>query len=189
MRPFWRRRLLVPALALLALNVIVFAAYTRPRAARERDIAAYAVVLRAEVADERARVAGVRQRARTITANTADVTRFYEAIGTKSSVLRLQEDIVALGRQLGLAIGSRSYTNEVVKGSRGLTRFRITMPVSGSYRQVATFLRRIEEMRHFVTVDSIALREEAGAAGRSTSLNVALSVYFQDEEGDGAETS
>ena len=189
MKPFWRRRLLVPALALLALNAIVFLAYTRPKAARQRDIAAHAVELRAEVAEERARVARVRERARTMTANTADVTRFYEAIGTKGSVLRLQEDIVALGRQLGLAIGNRSYTNETVKGSRGLTRFRITMPVSGSYRQVATFLRRIEEMRHFVTVDSITLSEEAGAAGRSTNLNVVLSVYFQDEEADGVEAS
>ncbi len=189
MRPFWRRRLLVPALALLALNAVVFAAYTRPRAARERDIAAYAVVLRAQVAEERARVARVRERARTIVANTADVTRFYEAVGTKESVIRVQDDVVGLGRQLGLVMGSRSYANDIVKGSRGLARFRITMPVSGTYRQVATFLRRIEEMRHFVTVESIALSEEAGAAGRSTNLNVVLAVYFQDEEEGVAETS
>jgi Tfp pilus assembly protein PilO len=186
-KPFWRRRLLVPALALLALNVVAYAAYTRPRAVRERDIAARAVVLREEVAVERARVARVRERARTISANAADVTRFYEAIGGKGSVLAVQEDVVALGRQLGLAIGNRSYANDPVKGSRGLTRFRITMPVAGSYRQVATFLRRIEEMRHFVTVDQIALREDSGAAGRATNLNVVLSVYFQDEEaGDAA---
>jgi Tfp pilus assembly protein PilO len=188
-KPFWRRRLLVPALVLLALNVVVFVAYTRPRRVHERTIAAHAVVLRADAAAERARVARVRERARTITTNTSDVTRFYEAIGAKGTVLAVQEDVVALGRQLGLAIGARAYTNEAVKGSRGLTRFKITMPVSGSYRQIATFLRRIEEMRHFVTVDSIVLREDSGAAGRSTSLNVVLSVYFHDAEGGDAEES
>ena len=38
------------------------------------------------------------------------------------------------------------------------------MPISGSYRQVVSFLQRIETLPHFVTVDSISLREESGAA-------------------------
>ena len=96
-KPFWRRRLLVPALVLLALNAGTYFAYTLPRSVRERDIAARAVVLREEVAEERARVDGVRQRARTIEANTADVARFYKALGRKDSLLEIQEDIVGVG--------------------------------------------------------------------------------------------
>jgi Tfp pilus assembly protein PilO len=181
MKPFWRRRLLVPALVLLALNAGTYFAYTLPRGARERTIAARAVILRDEVAQERSRVEGVRERARTIEANKADVGRFYQALGRKDSLLRIQEDIVAVARQLGLTLGSRAYNNEAVKGSESLARFRITMPIAGSYRQVASFLQRIEALPHFVTVDSISLREDSGA-GRSTNLNVALSVYFVDSE-------
>jgi Tfp pilus assembly protein PilO len=189
MKPFWRRRLLVPALVLLALNVGAYLAYTMPRAKFERDIAAEAVTLRQEVAEERARVEAKRRRARTIQDNTADVARFYEAVGTKDTVLAVQEDIVALGRRLGLRMGSRSYGNESVKGSNSLSRFRITMPISGTYRQLVQFLEGLQAMDHFVTVDSIALREDTGAAGRSTSLNVVLSVYFKDEGGRDAEAS
>jgi Tfp pilus assembly protein PilO len=180
-KPFWRRRLLVPALVLLALNAGTFFAYTLPRGARERTITARALVLRDEVAQERSRVEGVRERARTIEANKADVGRFYQALGRKDSLLRIQEDIVAVARQLGLTLGSRAYSNEAVKGSESLARFKITMPISGSYRQVASFLQRIEALPHFVTVDSISLREDSGA-GRSTSLSVVLSVYFVDAE-------
>jgi Tfp pilus assembly protein PilO len=188
MKPFWRHRLLVPALVLLALNAGTYFAYTLPRAARERTIAARAVVLREEVAQERSRVEGLRQRARTIEANTTDVARFYQALGRKESLLEIQEDIAGVARQLGLTLGSRSYTHEAVKGSDSLARFRITMPISGSYRQVVSFLQRIEALPHFVTVDSISLREDSGVGhGRSTNLNVALSVYFLDSEpGDGA---
>jgi Tfp pilus assembly protein PilO len=179
-KPFWRRRLLVPALVLLALNAGAYFAYTLPRAARERDIAARAVVLRDEVAKERSRVEGLRQRARTIEGNTADVKQFYQALGRKESLLKIQEDIVGVARQLGLTIGNRSYGNESLKNSGSLARFRITMPISGSYRQVVSFLQRIEALPHFVTVDSITLREESGAG--STNLNVALSVYFVGAE-------
>jgi len=181
MKPFWRRRLLMPALVLLGLNAGIAIAYTLPRAARERDIAARAVVLREDVARERARVEGVRQRARTIEGNTTDVGRFYQALGRKESLLKIQEDIAGVARRLGLTLGSRSYANEAVKGSDSLARFRITMPLSGSYRQVVSFLQGIEAMPHFVTVDSISLRDDSGLGhGRSTSLNVALSVYFLD---------
>jgi Tfp pilus assembly protein PilO len=184
MKPFWRRRLLVPALALLALNVVTYFAYTRPRDHRERTIAARAVVLREEVAGERARVEQVRQRARTIEANTADVSRFYQVLGRKDSLLEIQEDIVGITRQLGLTLGNRAYSHETVKGSESLARFKITMPISGSYRQVASFLQRIEALPHFVTVDSISLREDSGVGygSRTTSLNVAVSVYFMETE-------
>ncbi len=180
MKPFWRRRLLVPALVLLLLNATAYFGYTRPRAVRLRTVAARAVELREQVAAERTRVGGLRERARAIEANTADVGRFYKSLGPKASLLEIQEDIVGIARQLGLTIDSRSYTNESVKGSDSLTRFRITMPISGSYRQVVSFLQRIETLPHFVTIDSIAIREET--ASRSTSLNVVLSVYFLDSE-------
>jgi len=188
MRPFWQRRLLPPALVLAAANAIAYFAYTRPRTDFERDIATRAVSLREEVAAERARVERVRQRAHALETNAGDVGRFYESVGRKDSVLAVQEDIVGLGRQLGLSIGARAYSNDAVKGGKGLSRFRIVMPVSGSYRQVATFLHRLESMRHFVTVDQVALREEAAAGGRATNLNITLSVYFLDDE-PGADAS
>ena len=188
MKPFWRR-FLVPALLLLAVNVVTYLAYTRPRAERLRDVAARAVVLKQEAEGLRARVARVRERAQALETNTADVGRFYSAVGRKESVLAVQEDVVGLGRQLGLVIGPRSYANAPVKGSKGLSRFKIVMPVSGSYRQIATFLHRLEAMRHFVTVDSVALREDAAAGGRSTNLNVSLSVYFVDAAGTEADAS
>jgi Tfp pilus assembly protein PilO len=185
-KPFWRRRLLVPALALLGLNVVTYLAYTLPRSTRERTTAERAVVLRQEVAEERARVEGIRERARTIEANTADVTKFHQALGRKESLLTIQESIAAIARQLGLQVGSRSYQKEAVKGSDSLARFRITMPIAGTYPQVASFLQRLEALPHFVTVDSIALREESVGSGHSTNLNVVLSVYFLDTDPDDA---
>lgn len=187
MKPFWRRRLLVPALVLLALNAVAYVGYTAPRSKRERTIAARAVILREELAAERTRVEALRQRARAIEANAADVVRFYGSLGRKESLLAIQEDIVGIARQLGLTLSDRSYGNDTVTGSNSLTRFKITMPIAGSYRQVVSFLQRIETLPHFVTVDSIAIRENTAGTRGATNLNVVLSVYFVDKEGRGAD--
>ena len=132
MKPFWQRRLLVPALVLAAANAIAFFAYTRPRAAFEHNIAARAVVLREEVAGERARVARVRQRAHALEANAADVGRFYEPSGRGTPSSRCRRTSSASGGSWASTIGSRSYTNDTVKGSKGLARFEIVMPVRGA---------------------------------------------------------
>jgi Tfp pilus assembly protein PilO len=181
-KPFWRRRLLVPVLALVALNAGTYFAYTVPRATRERTISARAVDLREQLATKRSRVEGLRQRARTIERNAADVTLFHETLGGKESLLRIQEDIAGIARQLGITIGSRGYSDEGVRGSASLARFEITMPIAGSYRQLVSFLQRIEALPHFVTVDSIAIRGDRGASGGSTNLNVVLSLSFVDTE-------
>jgi len=55
LKPFWRRRLLVPFLVLLGLNIAVFLAYTLPRRLQEKNIASRVVVLREDVERELAK--------------------------------------------------------------------------------------------------------------------------------------
>ncbi|HEX9203678.1 MAG TPA: hypothetical protein VF964_06930, partial [Vicinamibacteria bacterium] len=74
-RPLWRR-LVPPALVLLVLNGLVFAAYTLPRALQVRNVKARAVDVRSELDRERAATAALRRQAETIRANAADTERF-----------------------------------------------------------------------------------------------------------------
>jgi len=78
-RPLWRR-LVPPALVLLVLNGLVFAAYTLPRALQVRNVKARAVDVRSELDRERAATAALRRQAETIRANAADTERFYREV-------------------------------------------------------------------------------------------------------------
>jgi Tfp pilus assembly protein PilO len=185
-KPFWRRRLLVPFLALLGLNLAVFFAYTLPRRMQERNIASRVVVLREEVERERRATAELRRRAETLESNNRDVARFYREVvgGRRIGLLPILQELEGMATSLGLQSPRRSYAPKEVKGVAGLSRFQITMPVTGSYRQLGAFLGALERSPHFLTVDKVSLRQKEGTVA---DLSIVLSAYFRGEEGASAD--
>jgi hypothetical protein len=186
LKPFWRRRLLVPFLVLLGLNLAVFAAYTLPRRMQEKNIASRAIVLREEVERERRATAELRRRAETVESNNRDVARFYREIvgGRRLGLLPVLEELEAVAARLGLEAPRRSYAPKEVKGVAGLSRFQVMMPVTGNYRQLGAFLGALERSPHFLTVDQVAIRQKEGSVA---DLAIVLSAYFRGEEGSRAD--
>ena len=186
MKPFWRRRLLLPFLALAVLNVAVFLAYTLPRRMQEKNIASRVVVLREEVERERRATAELRRRAETLDSNKRDVARFYREVvgGRRIGLLPVLEELESVATRLGLKSPRRAYAPEEVKGVAGLNRFQVTMPVTGSYRQLGSYLAALEQSPHFLTVDKVSLRQKEGSVA---DLAIVLSAYFRGDEGGHAD--
>lgn len=182
-RPFWRRRLLGPFLALLGLNVAVFLVYTLPRRLQERNVASRIDALKAEVERERATATALEHWTGALRSNTADQERFYgERVGTRAQLVPLLREIEHGARKLGLNTKQgASYQAQEVKGYP-LVRFSINMPLTGTYEQLASFLERLERSPQFLIVDQIQLNERRGEGGASADLSVALSAYFRKEK-------
>ncbi len=178
MRRRWRDRLRTPLLALLLLNAGVYVAYTLPRSLRERSASARAQVLRDEVAHDRRVSAALRGRADAMQSNRLDAEHFYARLGPKDPTLaQVRAEITALARELGLKVGALTYSPEEVKGTEGVAQLQMKMGVSGTYRELAAFLDRLERSPYFVTADQIQLRKRA-AAGQA-DLDIALSAYYR----------
>jgi Tfp pilus assembly protein PilO len=173
----WRERLRTPLLVVLLLDAGVYVAYTLPRSLREKSASARAQVLREEVDRDRRVTAALRGRAEAMESNRTDVERFYAHLGSKSSLSSVRQEIAALARELGLKVGALTYSPEEVKGGEGVSQFQMRMGVSGTYRELAAFLDRMERSAYFVTVDQIQLRKRA-AAGEA-DLDIALSAYYR----------
>ena len=186
MKPFWRRRLVIPFLVLLGLNLAVFLAYTLPRRMQEKNIASRVVVLREEVERERRTTAELRRRAETLQSNNRDVSRFYREIvgGRRIGLLPVLEELEGVAGKLGLQSARRAYAPKEVKGVAGLSRFQVTMPVTGNYRQLGAFLAALERSPHFLTVDKVAIRQKEGNVA---DLAIVVSAYFRGEEGSHAD--
>jgi len=186
LKPFWRRRLLVPFLVLAGLNLAVLLVYTLPRRMQEKNIASRVVVLREDVDRERRATADLRRRAETLESNNRDLARFYREVvgGRRVGLLPILEELEGTARSLGLDSPRRSYAPREVKGVAGLSRFEITMPVAGNYRQLGSFLGALERSPHFLTVDKVSLRQKEGSVA---DLSIVLSAYFRGEEGLGAD--
>lgn len=177
-RPFWRRRLLPAVVALVALNLVVLAAWTVPRTLRLRNAEARVQVAREEVETERARAAGIRERAGAIDANTSDLQTFYDGVvGTEQiDLLPTLEEIEQMARAPGLTPGRRRFSREEIENV-ALERVSITLPLEGSYEQLVGFLQEVERSARFLTVDRISLRS-SGGEGAGT-LQVELSAFMR----------
>jgi len=177
--PAWRRRFLPPVLALLGLNVAVFAVYTLPRTLQVRRATSRTAQARADVEAAKKEVAELRGRADALKANAEDSERFYGGVDGRADLLRVLEDVEKMAREPGLKTGSRNFTTGDVSDPR-LTRIKVNLPLEGSYDQLVAFLQRVERSKHFLTVDRIALSGQEGEG--SAKLQVELSAYFR---GDG----
>jgi len=179
--PFWRRRLLPVVLTLVGLNLAVLAAWTAPRAWRQRNAAARAETAREDVERERASAAALRARADAIRSNVKDLDRFYGSLaGTeKADLLPTLEAIEDLARSPGLKPGARSFKREEVTDAR-VDRVAVTLPLEGSYGQLVGFLGEIERSPRLLTVDRVSMRGEKGG---TAILEVELSTYLRRSGG------
>lgn len=183
-RPFWRRRLLVPALALLGTNLVVAAAYTLPRGLKQRGIAQRAEALRKEVAQARLVVAELEGRAERARENEAAEKRFFtEVVGTRRTALvPTLTELEKLVAQPGLKAGGRSFGADPVK-EMPLLRLSMSVSLTGGYRQLVEFLHGLERSKHFVTVDKVEMRERRSEEdAQEGALNVGVSAWFRAEE-------
>lgn len=177
--PALRARLRRPALALLALNAAVFLAFTLPRTLQERNAASRVVALREEVARERGRVAALRERAETLTANARDVERFArERLRPRAeALLPMLDEIHRAAAEEGISLGRESYTRD--EAQEGLpSRVRVALPVSGRYEQIVGFLGRLERSKQFLIVDQLSLGTDGGPG--EARLAIVVSAFFQE---------
>jgi Tfp pilus assembly protein PilO len=173
----WRDRLKLPLLVLLILNVGVYVAFTMPRSMRERSASVRAAVLRDEIDRDRRVTAALRGRSDAMRSNREDLGRFYDRLGPKGTLAQVRAEITTLAQDLGLRVGGLSYTPDTVKGGEGVAQLHMRMSVSGTYRELAAFLDRLERSTHFVTVDQIGLRKrDTGSEG---GLDIALSSFYR----------
>jgi len=180
-RPFWRRRLLLPVLGLLALNVVALVGFTLPRRLEVRNTAQRLADLEREVAAQRAVTLALRAEAKAAEANEADLARFYESFVCRddAELLQLLEELERTVAEVGLAPANRQYSYELepLRGTP-LERIRIALPASGSYAQLGALLERLERWERFVVVDQVLLRD----GGSGGELNVTLSAFCRADE-------
>jgi Tfp pilus assembly protein PilO len=175
-----KRRLVIPVIAGLFLNVVLFAGMVYPLSVRVRSMEgrAQAAALELQGAQREALEAkGITQgRDRTDTALKAfykDVLPSSHAQARQATFLRLTQ----LADQHALEQSRRS-TDPRQDSDSSLARLQISMTLRGSYEDIRRFIHQVETGTDFIVIDSIALQqgEEPGAP---LTLALALSTYFQ----------
>lgn len=180
MSPALRRRTLWAAALLAVVNVAVYVAYTLPRSLQKRNVATRLTQLDGELKEERIRVDELRERAETIVANRKESRAFLDERVARpgTSLVPILAEVESLAREQGLEVGTQGFSRAPVKGLP-LEKFEITMPVTGSYKQVAGLVQQLEHSTYFLTLDQIGARKQQSGEGDTVDLSLLFSAYFR----------
>ena len=175
-----KRRLVIPLLAGIALNVVLLAGVVYPLGARVRSTEA-----RADAADQQLPAAALddadargitEARDRTDTALRAfykDVLPSSHAQARQATFLRLTQ----LAEQHNLEQSRRSIDPKQNRES-SLARLQISMTLQGNYEDIRRFIHQVESGGDFIVIDSISLQQGA-EAGAPLTLALSLSTYYR----------
>jgi Tfp pilus assembly protein PilO len=175
-----RRKMFWAAGLLAAANVAAYVAYTLPRSLQKRNVASRVDLLKVELAEERTRTADLRARSESIVANRTESRSFLEDHVARpgTSLVPILKEVETLAKEQGLKVGTQGFTREAVKGLP-LEKFEISMPVSGTYDQVAGLVQELERSSYFLTLDEIGARQQGNLGEGSVELSLNFSAYFR----------
>jgi Type II secretion system (T2SS), protein M subtype b len=178
------RGLVIPVVAGLALNVILYVAVVYPlgvrvTSAEERQQTAAGELAAAQRDDQAAR-ALLQGRDRTDTALKTfykDVLPNSLASANRITYLRLAQ----LAEQHHLRYSHRSADPET-NTQGALRRLRITTVLEGDWENVRRFIYQLESGPDFIVIDSLTLNQDP-AAGAPLQLTLSLSTFYLPEHG------
>ena len=177
-----KRRLVIPVIAGLVLNLLLFAGVVYPLSVRMRSIdsraqAAAQVLQAAERDDADAR--GIIQRRdrndKALKAFYKDVLPSNHAEARQATFLRLTQ----LAEQHNLEPSRRS-TDPRQDRESTLARLQIAMTLQGNYEDIRRFIYQVESGSDFIVLDSISLQQGL-EPGAPLTLALALSTYYRVE--------
>lgn len=106
---------------------------------------------------------------------------FNDTIGTQiERMTAIQKEIRRIATEFRIDPDTIDYTPVDVEGS-DLTRFQITIPLTGGYPNLRQFVDRIETSKHLLLVDSIEL-SGSREGGAMLSLSIRIATYFKTPE-------
>lgn len=175
-----KRGVIVPLAVGLALNgataaVVVYPLRVRAAAAAERAAAARHALAAAQAAYQAAR-ARLANKARV----DADLQRFYAEVlpADLAAARRLgSRRLVQLAEESRLRFERRSITAEQPENA-ALARLRMTMVLAGDYRDIRTFLYRLETAPEFVVIEDVSLAQSTERGGPIV-LTLEVSTYYR----------
>lgn len=175
------RRVIVPLIVALLLNVVAYAAFVYPLSQRVANVAQRNLTAAASLASARrdyavasGTVSGKARASRELNTFYTEVLPTDLAGARRLTHLRLAQ----LARQSGLQLQDATYAPEERRRDSSLERLQIRMELTGSYPAFRTFIHQLEASADFVVIDNLELSEEQQGQSQLT-VRLDMSTYYR----------
>jgi len=174
------RRVTIPVVAGLVLNLALYAGVVFPLTARARSEQAQAQSAEQQLLAAQREETDARNMAQGRDRTDAALKAFYKDVLPSSfaqargaTFLRLSQ----LAEQHNLTQADRQADREFEKDST-LARMRISMSLRGDWNDIRQFIYQVESGSDFIVIDSVALRQGSEPGGPLV-LDLNLSTYYR----------
>jgi Tfp pilus assembly protein PilO len=175
-----KRRVVVPLLGGLVLNVVIFGLIVYPltrratgAAAREASALQELAAAQREQTDARALSDGKRRTDSALEAFYKDILPGDLASARRITYLHLAQ----LAKREGLQAGRRS-TEPVMERDSSLGRLKVSMVLQGDYESVRRFIYDLESASEFVVIEDVALVQGA-EANAPLMVTLTVATYYR----------
>jgi len=183
------RQILALYLALLVVNVLVYAVLVRPRAQSVRQMRAESQPARARLKEREAEAKAREGTLAALERAKSDLERLRnDVLSTRDRrMIEVQLEVARLARQFGVNYQRVQYENKELE-DEGLDRMAMVVPLSGGYGSLRKFLQAVETSDKFLVIEQVALAtgKEGGAL---VDLNITLASYFDNPGARAAQTA
>jgi hypothetical protein len=175
-----KRRIMLPVLGGLALNIVLYVAFVYPLGIRVRNTEAQAQTaaqaLQTAERDDAAARGAAQERERT----DAALKAFYKEV-LPSGFAQAQQTtflrVTQIAEQHKLQPSRRDTDREIDKEG-SLVRMRTSMSLRGNYEDIRLFIYQVESGTDFIVIDSVVLRQGT-EPGSPLTLDLGLSTYYR----------
>ncbi len=161
--------------AVVAANLIFYAAVNRPQRDKVEDLEGEYFTLREERTRLRGELKEKHEYSRTVEELRREIDGFVGGLPPVESITDIIREIHGTAKRAGLTIRSAKYSPAKGKEEE-LLRFTISLPLTGNYRNIRRFIYDLERMPYLMSIDDLNL---SSSRGGSVSLSLNLSVYFR----------
>ncbi len=182
--PFWRqRRFYLPILMGVAANALVYLALTYRLETKQERLSRQHTTLTEEVVPKQQTLAALESESKRLSRNEETVSQFWNEVVQpwKPGLTEAWAELNRLAQDSGLKMGRYSFRYEPL--DVGLTRVNASMPLEGTYFNLAGFVNRLEKSPRFFLVRQISL--DRGRGGESKiDLNCDVSFFLRGAVND-----
>lgn len=106
-----------------------------------------------------------------------DIETFEKRLPDDRGLIKVVDGVFSVARKNGLDIPAGDYSPSTVTRT-GISRYTISFPVEGRYREIKKFIYDLETMPQAVVIEEIAFSRSRVKRG-TIGLTIRLSAYFR----------
>ena len=168
--------------ALAGLNLVLYLALNLPRIHREAVVGERVTAVTQGLGELSRRVGLMKAVDGQCETERVKVETLYKDIlGAKDDrMIQIQREVRSIAASFGMDPETVQYQPDFLD-KVGLVRFQINVPLVGDYRNLRQFINKVEQSKHFLIIDGVALGGSKDG-GALLDLNIQLSTYFNAPE-------